>query len=323
LTRLLFISTKNRWFFRLTLLGTLFAFTLILLNTYSHVLGTTPACASWPLCDGHWMVAQPQASVDATRAWLEMLGRYLILATTVVIVCMLLTAASLQRQLGLRPFLVCLGLLVCAGGQVALSRLAIMPNLQPLVTVGSFLLGLISLSLFWWASQISRPNSYSFSHPSLKMIRPWAWLGLLFVALQIIFGGWLTMGYSGCENFPYCSVHLTPPIEWRTALHLPQKTLLPEVKAQLHLLHRLGSLLGFAYLIAFSFLLLFNRYIYQIAFFIFILLAMQVSLGISNITWLDHSSLVLTQNAVVVLLLLGLVSLLISLYNKPQDFWYG
>jgi heme a synthase len=323
LTRLLFISTKNRWFFRLTLLGTLFAFTFILLSAYSNIFGTAPACTTWPMCNGHWLIANPYASITATRAWLTMLSRYVIMANTPLIILMLVTAASLQRQFGPRPFFICLGLLVVAGAQLALSRLAIIASLQPLVTVGSFLLGLLSLSLFWWTSQISRPNSISSSHPSLKMIRPWAWIGLVFLVLQIIFGGWLTIGNMGCENFPYCSMHLTPPVEWRQVLHLPQKTLQPDVKAQLHLLHRLGALLGFAYLVAFSFLLLFNRYIYQIAFFIFILLAMQFSLGISSITWLDAPSLVITQHAVMILLLLGLVSLLISLYNKPQDFWYG
>jgi heme a synthase len=336
LTRLLFISTKNRWFFRLTLLTSLLTLTLVILSAYNRINGATISCPDWPQCFGFFAIPSaaqlaqaattfPNATLSLANIASVMMERYLILIQLFLIVSMTFMAALLKRQLSLRPFLISLLLVVLAVGQIILNKFTIPTLITPLIVLGNLLTGLAILSLLWWNALITRPNSYSYSHPSLKQLRPWSWVALLLLVAQVTFGGWLN--YHGeandCKSFPYCNVKLTPNVNWQQTLHISAKNQAPDTRAFLHRVHRIGALMGFAYLALFSFLLLFNRYIYRIAFFIFILLTAQFLLGTSTISWLTETSTFISENTLTAILLLAVVSLLISLYDKPQDYWYG
>ncbi|MES2216838.1 MAG: COX15/CtaA family protein [Pseudomonadota bacterium] len=337
MTRLLFISTKNRWFFRLTLLTSTLALILVLLSAYTRLTGTAPACPDWPQCFGTFVIPHtqeqlsaaaakfPQATMDASRVSLAVLERYLIFIEMLLLLGLTIMAASIKRQISVRPLLICLLLLGLGAAEVFLNKLAVTPKFSPLMVVGNLLNGLAILSLLWWVALISRPNSYSFSHPSLKRLRPWAWLALLFIVMQVTFGGWLNNHSEAdtCKNFPYCSVKVTPTVDWQKTLHVSPKNSTPDTVAFIHSLHRIGALCAFGYLALFSFLLLFNRYIYHIAFIILTLLTAQFCVGMFDFSWLPQNTAFISETALIACLILAVVSLLISLYDRPQDYWYG
>jgi cytochrome c oxidase assembly protein subunit 15 len=337
LTRLLFISTKNRWFFRLTFLTILLALTIIVLSAYNRLSGATFACPDWPYCFGTLSAPHtsaqldvaiakfPGINVDTSKIWFAMLERYLIVAESVLLISMTFMAMLIKRQISVRPFLICLALLVLGAGQIFLNKLAITQKFSPLMMVGNLLNGLSILSFLWWVAQIARPNSYSFSHPSLKSLRPWAWLALILIVTQITFGGWLNYHTKNpqCKTFPYCSLQLTPSVDWQKTLHVSPKNSAPDTVAFLHSVHRVGALIAFFYLGLFSFLMMFNRYIYHIAFIIFLLLTSQFCMGMFELSWLPQSMAFISEHALVAFLILSVVSLLVSLYDKPQDYWYG
>jgi cytochrome c oxidase assembly protein subunit 15 len=334
LTRLLFISTKNRLFFRLTLLTSLFALLLVLLSAYNHVAGLTSGCPDWPQCFGTMMVTQdpgklsaaasafPNFPANPAHATLTMVERYLIFTETLLLLALTMMAALIKRQISMRPLFICLMLLVLGAGEIFLSKLAVTPKFTPLMVVANLLNSLGILSLLWWVALITRPNSYSFSHPSLKRLRPWAWLALLFIVLQITFGGWINY-HDSCKDFPYCNVQLTPMVNWQKALHVSEKNSAPDTLAFLHSVHRVGALCAFVYLALFGFILLFNRYIYHIAFIIFTLLTVQFCIGMFDFSWLAQTTSFVSETALLSCLLLAVVSLIISLYDRPQDYWYG
>ena len=337
MTRLLFISTKNRWFHRLTQIALVVALILVMLSAYTRANGTAQACPDWPWCFGSPLapltLAQqanaaaqfPHTIMNNSKIWLTLSERYLIFIEGALLLALTGTAVMIKRQIDGRALIICLILLGLAGSQIVCNKLAITQKYAAFSMIGSLLTGLGILSLLWWTAAITRPNSYTFSHPSLKRLRPWAWLALWLIILQVTFGGWLNYAATNptCKNFPYCNVQLTPPIDWQKALHASPKNAEPETAAYLHSLHRVGAIMAFAYLALFSFLLMFNRYIYHLAIVLFALLSAQFCFGMCNLSWLSANLAFVGEHTLIAALLLALVSLLINLYDKPQDYWYG
>jgi heme A synthase len=210
-----------------------------------------------------------------------------------LILILTFAAASCHRHFTYRPFLICLALIALLTSQVLVKSFASARLLPIAADLLQLSFGLTLLSLLWWLSMVTRPDSYFLGHSSLKRIRPWAWLALFVVVLQITTGGWLNP-----NNTAYLT-HDLPP-----------------------LLHHTTTLIFAGYIGLFSFLLLFNPYLRHVALFILALLTAQL---ISNNLALSLRPLVaaIGHNAMIALLLLTIVTLLINLHRKSQDYWLG
>jgi heme A synthase len=336
LTRLLFISNKSRWFFRLTMFTTLLAFLLIVLGTWNRLSGAALACPDWPLCYGHFLIPHTQAQISAitthfpqftfnlANVQIEMLLRYVLFGMTIAVVCMTCMSYRLQRKLSMQPFMLSLPILVAVMAEIFFNKLSATQPFHPAISLLNLIVELGIIGMLWWIGRISRPNSYSSSHPSLRQLRPWAWLAFLFLTIQVAFGGWINLSIAdpACAHFPYCNIHLTPAVNWNRAIH-PFIETSPENLASLHTAHRILAILAFFYLSAFSFMLVFNRYIYHLGFTLSLLLCVQFGLGFFKFDSLATTTAIMTQNTIVALLLLAVISLLTNLYNKPQDYLYG
>jgi cytochrome c oxidase assembly protein subunit 15 len=309
LTRLLFISTKNRWFHRLTLLTCLMTFLFILLGIDSRLHGTIST-------DHPHLIFK-----------LEMAHRYLTYAVAGLILFLTLAAPVYRKQFSMLPFLIGLILLPLIISQIYLCKLSSAAQTQPLIVLLHLLAGMTTLCLLWWMGRVTAPNPTMAAHRSTQSLRPWAWLGLLLLGLQIVSGLWVSSNFSNatCANFPFCNGQIVPEIDSATlaVLARPTAAVAPAVLTNIQLIHHWGIFVSAAYLGLFCLILLFNRYLYQTAIFTAILLGAQVTLNFINLAWPHPLSTVLWYHALSIVLLLSVVSLLVRLHHEPQDYWYG
>lgn len=319
MTRLLFISTKNRWFYRLTVLTFVCTFALIILGTYSRLAGDGVTCANWPQC--------PEiATAHSLVIPAEIAHRDLTNFTAILILLLTVSAPFFRKQFTAKPFQICLLLVPLAVSQILLCKLTASNQSHPAIILISLLVGFSILSLLWWISRITTPDIDSVTHPSTLKMRPWAWAGLALLVAQIILGEWVPANFAtvACDNFPFCSGQLFPVVDSHiiSALVNPAGKFDSETLTNLHLLHRAGIFFAALYLGIFCMVLLFNRYLYQTAFFIIMFLAAQICLNILNISWKYPLKTVVGYNVITIFLLLSVVTLLTNLYRKSQGYWY-
>jgi heme a synthase len=304
LSRLLFISTKNRWFYRFTLLACLLTFTLMMLGINASLY----------------------SAYGFTVEQIELIHRNLTYAVAALVIGLTVTAPIYQKQFSLQPFLIGLILVPLSLSQILLCYLTEAKQATPLLVLLHFLAGAAILSLLWLMGRLTSPQLPPLTHSSTQTLRPWAWLAFLFLVVQIILGVWVTTNFTAaCQDFPFCNGQLFPTVNDETlaALTTPLQSTTPEKMTDIHLIHHFGIVLAALYIGLFSLLLLFNRYLYQIAFVMVLLLVAQVGLNVFNLRLPHPQWTIIWYNAVSMLLLLTVITLLTNLYRKSQDYWYG
>lgn len=303
MAKLMFTSPQKNWVFRIAFLASLLAFAFILLSTYTHTLNLSIS--------------------SATQA-----QTYLIASVCALILVLTYLTLHFRHFLTDKPFIICLGLIFLAGCLLALNNKMIFSDkFQPLVVLVRLFIEIMGLSFLWWLSQITRPNAYSFTHRVSSIIRLGAWLGLFMIFLQITLGTWISTNYTGfmCLDFPYCHGELFPMVDvhhlFTTWLAIGKIN--DELLTAINSLHRLSAIVMGVYIGLFSLALFLNRQLIVFGVFFLLLLAAEVGIGIFNIGTTKSIFLAVSQNAITTVFLLTIISLLINLYRKPQDYWYS
>lgn len=245
------------------------ALTVAVLGAYVRLSHAGLSCPDWPGCYGQIGVpnsaaeienanaAYPERTVDAPRAWKEMVHRYLagILGMGVLALCLW----SLRRrddpyQPRVGPW-VLLGLVAF---QAALGMWTVTLKLKPLIVMGHLLGGFTTVALLaWLCLRSGRLFAYR-PTPSRRTALPWIAAGLVVLYAQISLGGWTSANYAAlaCPDFPLCQGQLVPPLDFAEALR-PWRgvgqsyeggVLANDARVTIHLLHRIGALITFVFL---------------------------------------------------------------------------
>jgi cytochrome c oxidase assembly protein subunit 15 len=164
----------------------------------------------------------PTGPVTHTKAWIEMVHRYL--ATGVGVLILTLAAASwLQARrpgggsLAVSPWWPTLTLFwVCVQG--AFGALTVTMKLFPFIVTLHLLGGLMLLALL--QAQASR---YALAAGQLQVtalprrVHALLWLGFVLLWLQIALGGWVSTNYAvlACTEFPACQGSYWPAMDFR------------------------------------------------------------------------------------------------------------
>jgi cytochrome c oxidase assembly protein subunit 15 len=214
-------------------------FDLIVFGGFTRLTDSGLGCPDWPGCYGQANPLQAHADISAaqsamptgpvtvTKAWIEMIHRYLAMAVGVLIVSLMVvawrrwwlarSAASRRGTVGTSPvhspwLPTFLFGFVCLQG--AFGAWTVTLKLQPIIVTTHLLLGLGLLGLLTWLkSQQDRPLPIDTAGARLRTP---ALLALGLLAMQLALGGWVSTNYAAlaCTDFPLCHGEVIPTMDY-------------------------------------------------------------------------------------------------------------
>lgn len=307
------------------------ALIVIVKGAYVRLSDAGLGCPDWPGCYGHWV---PTAGADAGKqltvrplesgkAWREMVHRYL--ASTLGFAIVLLASIAWLKRADLpgSPHLALLLVpLVIVQGLLGMWTVTLL--LKPLIVVAHLIGGLTIAALSWWNLMELRGWPRQLKRSRLQI---YAWLALGVLAVQIFLGGWTSSNYAAlaCTDFPKCQGQWWPSSDLKNAFVLWRGlginyefgVLDTPARTAIHAVHRYWAVLVCSVFVMLGVYTLrhANPPGRRIAWCILLLLALQVSLGITNVLGGLPLPVAVMHNAVAALLLLSVVTLV--RYSRP------
>ena len=219
----------------LTLLTLFLTFDLVLFGAFTRLTDSGLGCPDWPGCYGSVspvgassaiaaaQEAMPTGPVTFSKAWIEMIHRYLATAVGVLILVLASVSWVERRRLNVSfgwplvtLFWVCL--------QGAFGALTVTMKLFPAIVTLHLLGGMVLLALLRAQAvsyELTAPHSMS-RVPLNERTR--FVLGLVYALLwmQIALGGWVSTNYAvlACGDFPTCQGGWWPPMDLREGFTL-------------------------------------------------------------------------------------------------------
>ncbi|MDX1302691.1 COX15/CtaA family protein [Photobacterium sp.] len=317
---------------------------VIALGAYTRLTEAGLGCPDWPGCYGFLSVPQgseqqllaqqafPDAPVEVSKAWNEMVHRYFAGSLGLLILVINIIAWRRPETPKRLPAL----LLVTVIFQALLGMWTVTLVLMPVVVMGHLLGGFTTASLLLLLAlrirqreiQPSLPTAsssgHSFSPPqSLSSLQVMALAALLVVAGQIALGGWTAANYAAvaCTQLPICEV------DWQRHFDLSAFDLIqPEhdsyqygilhyhQRVSIHVAHRIGAMVTTIVLVLLMWRLWRQSVPRRYSLGIGAVLALQLCLGITNVVASLPLLVAVGHNLVGVILLQILVATNYYLY---------
>ncbi len=324
---------------KLIIVAAWLAFGVIVLGAYVRLSDAGLGCPDWPGCYGKLSpahaaepiaqaeTAQPGGPVSAHKAWKEMVHRYfastLGLLIVVIGVMAWIKRGQLMQGVGLPTFLIVLVILQGLLGMWTVTLL-----LKPVIVTLHLLGGVSTLALLVWLGQRQSRDIPEMRTQDAAHMKSWALAGLVVVFLQIALGGWVSSNYAAlaCADFPTCKGAWIPAMDFNHAFHFTRelgKTAQGELLSlnsltAIHWTHRVGALITFLLLSVLVFKMLRIPALAKLGAVIWLVLLLQIGLGISNVLFSLPLSVAVAHNGVAALLLLTLIILNFRLTKALQ-----
>lgn len=322
---------------QILLVASITTFVVVVLGAWVRLSDAGLGCPDWPGCYGQIVVpghaddvqraneAFPERELEHSKAWKEMIHRYLAGALGLVILSLAVVSWLKKDQASARPILgtIILGLVVF---QAALGMWTVTLLLKPIIVLAHLVGGLTLLSLLWWYLLVQQPPTLGSNASVLNLpdwARPVALASITVLMVQILLGGWTSTNYSAlaCTGFPLCSGSLWPEMDFSSGftpwlglgINYEFGVLEHPGRVAVHMAHRLGALVTFCCLGGFGIMLLrssVGQRIKRIALVMMSLLGLQVLLGIINVSYFLPLAIAVAHNGVAAALLLSLVTLI-------------
>ncbi len=212
----------------LTWLTLVLTFELVLVGAFTRLTDSGLGCPDWPGCYGsasplgaaqHIQAAEaamPDGPVTRSKAWIEMVHRYMATGVGVLIIVLTVWTVRVWRrqpQQTVHPLWPALTLLwVCLQG--AFGALTVTMKLFPAIVTLHLLLAIGLLALL--CLQAVRYEGWrSVAVPA--GLRRGLWLALALLLLQTALGGWVSTNYAvlACSDFPTCQGQWWPRMDWQ------------------------------------------------------------------------------------------------------------
>jgi heme a synthase len=269
----------------LTALTLFLTFDLIVFGAFTRLSDSGLGCPDWPGCYGAMTpfgaseqiraaeTAMPTGPVTWSKAWIEMIHRYLAMTVGALILVMAVWAwtrwraarrapaapgsSSDEPLLPVSPWWPTVTL-VWVLVQGMFGKYTVTLKLYPAVVTLHLLGGLTLLALLAIQHAAFRRQA---GQPPLALVpglRRLAWIGLGLLGVQIALGGWVSTNYAvlACSGFPTCNGQWWPAMDWAQGFeplrHLGMtgggELLSFEALVAIHMAHRLGAVVVVAVL---------------------------------------------------------------------------
>jgi cytochrome c oxidase assembly protein subunit 15 len=198
----------------LTALTLFLTFDLIVFGAFTRLSDSGLGCPDWPGCYGQAsplgareqiqaaQAAMPTGPVTWSKAWIEMIHRYLAMTVGALILAMTAVAWRERHRLPFSPWWPTLTL-VWVVVQGLFGKYTVTLKLYPAVVTLHLLGGLALLVLLAVQHAAFRRQALDLPGP----LRRATWLVLLLLLLQTALGGWVSTNYAvlACTGFPQCN----------------------------------------------------------------------------------------------------------------------
>ncbi|UVE17886.1 COX15/CtaA family protein [Pseudomonas sp. LS44] len=295
-------TRKRKPGYYLALIALLLAVLVVLLGAYTRLTHAGLGCPDWPGCYGFIAVPQsetqlahaelhfPEAPVEAHKGWNEMVHRYFAGALGLLILA-LAGHALLRRGRDGQPLKLPLLLLGVVVAQAAFGMWTVTLKLWPQVVTAHLLGGFTTLALLFLLT-LRLSGGPLVMPPLVPRLRHLAALGLVLVIGQVALGGWVSSNYAAvaCIDLPTCHGQWWPAMDFANGFHLTQHIgpnylggqLDSDARTAIHMTHRLGALAVSLVLLGLAWQL-WRHDLGRLAGLLLALLALQISLGVSNV----------------------------------------
>lgn len=220
----------------LTVFTLFLTFDLVLFGSFTRLTDSGLGCPDWPGCYGsaspigasdeirQAQTAMPTGPVTFSKAWIEMIHRYLATGVGVLIIALTAIAWVQHRRSRaggepspISPWWPTFTLVwVCMQG--AFGALTVTMKLFPAIVTLHLLGGVGLLALL--ALQAARQAQHAAGREPAWVsgsVRALMWITLALVVMQVALGGWVSTNYAvlACTDFPACQGSWWPPMDFR------------------------------------------------------------------------------------------------------------
>ncbi|MFN0159610.1 MAG: COX15/CtaA family protein [Burkholderiales bacterium] len=303
-------------------------FDLILFGAFTRLTDSGLGCPDWPGCYGYSNplaaareiataeAAMPTGPVTFTKAWIEMIHRYLAMAVGALITAVMVLAWRSRAERSPWPA-TAIFLLVCIQG--AFGAWTVTLKLMPVIVTIHLLLGVtllcaLGLLAVTWSERPGLPVA------AVTSLHLPARLALAAVFMQIALGGWVSTNYAvlACQDFPLCNGAWMPEGDFARGFDITRSlgmnddgTFLPvQALVAIHWVHRAFALVVTGTLLWLAFAVLRGRHTRELdrsAWGLIGLLALQIASGVSNVVFAWPLAVAIVHNGGAALLALTLV----------------
>jgi cytochrome c oxidase assembly protein subunit 15 len=260
----------------LTLVTLFLTFDLVIFGAFTRLTDSGLGCPDWPGCYGsaspvgaqmHIEAAQtamPTGPVTHSKAWIEMIHRYLATGVGVLILTLAVTS-WLERKRTPVSFWWPAATLIWVCLQGAFGALTVTMKLFPAIVTMHLLGGLILLALL--RAQAVRYAQAQGANATLLSagLRFAVIAAFALLWLQIALGGWVSTNYAvlACTDFPACQGSMWPSMDFSQGFTLWRElgaghdgaSISFQALTAIHYVHRLMAYLVFAVFLALAFCL--------------------------------------------------------------------
>ena len=303
-------------------------FDLIVFGSFTRLSDSGLGCPDWPGCYGHAspigaatdihaaQTALPSGPVTFSKAWVEMIHRYLAMTVGALIVVQVALGWGWRKALPVSPWRATLAL-VWVVVQGLFGMLTVTMKLNPAIVTLHLLGGMLLLALLVWQYEGLRARPLRWPAWARRML----WGTSAVLVLQIALGAWVSSNYAvlACSGFPQCNGAWWPDMDFGHGFTLVRDLgrsgagdYLPfEALVAIHMTHRLFAIVAGIALLWLAHGLWHHLGQRRAALALLGLTLLQVATGLSNVVlgWPLAAALVHSAGAA---LLVGVLASLLS-----------